>query len=145
MVGFGVAAQLAAQALTLGEPADIAALRNRLEAELTALWPKARVNGANAARLPNTASVTFYGDDGRPENGEELLMRLDRAGVCVSMGAACSTGGNEPSHVLTAMGLKAAEAEATLRFSLGRNTGQADVARALDALATIKNRGKVAA
>lgn len=145
LVGFGVAAQLAAQALTLGEPAEIAAWRDRLEAEVKALWPKARVNGANAARLPNTASVTFYGDDGRPENGEELLMRLDRAQVCVSMGAACSTGGNEPSHVLTAMGLKAAEAEATLRFSLGRGAGQADLARALDALAAIKNRGKAAA
>lgn len=145
LVGFGVAAQLAAQALAAGKAADIAALRDQLEAGINGLWPKARVNGANAARLPNTASVTFYGDDGRPENGEELLMRLDRAQVCVSMGAACSTGGNEPSHVLTAMGLKAAEAEATLRFSLGRNTGQADVARALDALATIKHRGKVAA
>lgn len=145
LVGFGVAAQLAAQALALGGPAEIAALRDRLEAEIKALWPMARVNGANAARLPNTASMTFYDDDGRPENGEELLMRLDRAQVCVSMGAACSTGGNEPSHVLTAMGLKAAEAEATLRFSLGRNTGQADVARALDALAAIKHRGKVAA
>ena len=145
LVGFGVAAQLAAQALALGGPAEIAALRDRLEVGINGLWPMARVNGANAARLPNTASITFYGDDGRPENGEELLMRLDRAGVCVSMGAACSTGGNEPSHVLTAMGLKAAEAEATLRFSLGRNTGQADVARALDALAAIKHRGKVAA
>lgn len=145
LVGFGVAAELAAQALAAGKAGEIAALRDRLEAGIKALWPMALVNGANAARLPNTASVTFYGDDGRPENGEELLMRLDRAGVCVSMGAACSTGGNEPSHVLTAMGLRAAEAEATLRFSLGRDAGQADVARALDALAAIKNRGRVAA
>lgn len=150
LVGFGVAAQLAAQALAAGEPAEIAALRDRLETGIKALWPMAQVNGVPsnaraAARLPNTASVTFYGDDGRPENGEELLMRLDRAQVCVSMGAACSTGGNEPSHVLTAMGLRAAEAEATLRFSLGRDAGQADVVRALDALAAIKNRGKVAA
>lgn len=145
LVGFGVAAELAAQALAAGKAGEIAALRDRLEAGIKALWPMALVNGANAARLPNTASETFYGDDGRPENGEELLMRLDRAGVCVSMGAACSTGGNEPSHVLTAMGLRAAEAEATLRFSLGRDAGQADVARALDALAAIKNRGRVAA
>lgn len=145
LVGFGVAAELAAQALAAGQAAEIAALRDQLEAGITALWSMARVNGANVARLPNTASMTFYGDDRRPENGEELLMRLDRVGVSVSMGAACSTGGNEPSHVLTAMGLKAAEAEATLRFSLGRDTGQADVARALDALAAIKNRGKAAA
>lgn len=145
LAGFGVAAELAAQALAAGQAARVAALRDQLEAGIKALWPNARINGAGAARLPNTASALFIDDNGQPENGEELLMRLDRARVWVSMGAACSTGGNEPSHVLTAMGLKPAEAEATLRFSAGRDTTQADVAHALNALAALKNRGKAAA
>lgn len=145
LAGFGVAAQLASEALNAGAMDGVAALRNRLEVGILALWPAARINGAGAPRLPNTASIQFVADGGAPENGEELLLRLDRAGVYVSMGAACSAGGNEPSHVLTHMGLSAAQAEASLRFSLGRDTTSADIDAALDALSTLRNRGSKAA
>lgn len=119
IVGFGVAADLARTAIP--DTGTIAALRDRLEEGVLARWPGACVNGADAAaRLPNTSNIRFADAQGRPVEAEELLMRLDRAGIAVSMGAACASGGQEPSHVLTAMGLTRAEAAASLRFSLSR-------------------------
>ncbi|KAA0681657.1 cysteine desulfurase family protein [Azospirillum brasilense] len=118
IVGFGMAADRAAA--TVAEAGGMAILRDRLERGVLAAWPGSRVNGEGAARLSNTSNIRFADPQGRPLDAEELLMRLDRAGIAVSMGAACASGGNEPSHVLTAMGLTPAEAAASLRFSLSR-------------------------
>jgi len=134
IVGFGVAATLAQQAIAACAPAAMAVLRNALERGILERWPGSRVNGAAAERLPNTSNIRFAGLDGRPMDAEELLMRLDAAGIQVSMGAACAAGGSKPSHVLTAMGLSAAEAAASLRFSLGRDTTADGVAAVLAAL-----------
>ncbi|QCN96223.1 aminotransferase class V-fold PLP-dependent enzyme [Azospirillum argentinense] len=118
IVGFGAAAGRAAA--SVAEAGGMAILRDRLERGVLAAWPGSRVNGEGAARLSNTSNIRFADPQGRPLDAEELLMRLDRAGIAVSMGAACASGGNEPSHVLTAMGLSPAEAAASLRFSLSR-------------------------
>ncbi|MEY2669086.1 MAG: hypothetical protein RJA59_1724, partial [Pseudomonadota bacterium] len=104
-------------------------LRDRLESGLVAAVPGTRVNGAGAARLPNTLSVTFPGAD-----GEALLMALDLEGICASAGAACTSGSTTPSHVLSAMGLTVDEARATLRLSLGWNSSDDDVEHALRVL-----------
>ncbi|MBP2294161.1 cysteine desulfurase family protein [Azospirillum rugosum] len=144
IVGFGVAADLARAAVL--DTSGIAALRDRLEQGILARWPGAGVNGAPingmgaAARLPNTSNIRFADAQGRPVEAEELLMRLDRAGIAVSMGAACASGGQEPSHVLTAMGLTAAEAAASLRFSLSRYTTQDDVDAVLTELPALHAR-----
>lgn len=138
IVGFGTAASLAA--LWLDEVDLIAFLRNRLESGILARWPGARVNGAGAARLPNTANIRFADAQDRPIDAEELLMRLDRAGIAVSMGAACSSGGNEPSHVLTAMGLTGPQASASLRFSLSRYTTAAEIDAVLTELPALHAR-----
>ncbi|TWA94827.1 cysteine desulfurase [Azospirillum brasilense] len=123
IVGFGAAAGRAAA--MVAEAGDMAILRDRLERGVLAGWPGSRVNGEGADRLSNTSNIRFADPQGRPLDAEELLMRLDRAGIAVSMGAACASGGNEPSHVLTAMGLTPAEAAASLRFSLSRyNTAE---------------------
>ncbi|HEY0885535.1 MAG TPA: cysteine desulfurase family protein [Ramlibacter sp.] len=127
IVGFGTAARLAGIAVGDGAAAGIAALRDRLERGILASWPGSRVNGAGADRVPNTTSIRFADGHGRPAEAEALLLRLDRAGIQVSMGAACSSGGNAPSHVLLAMGLSPQEASASLRFSLSRFTGAADI------------------
>ena len=58
------------------------------------------VNGGEAARVPNTTNLWFDSLD-----GEALVIALDLKGLAVSSGAACSSGANEPSHVLEAMGL----------------------------------------
>ncbi|MBK3733506.1 aminotransferase class V-fold PLP-dependent enzyme [Azospirillum brasilense] len=130
IVGFGAAANRAAA--SVAEAGGMAILRDRLERGVLAAWPGSRVNGEGADRLSNTSNIRFADPQGRPLDAEELLMRLDRAGIAVSMGAACASGGNEPSHVLTAMGLSPAEAAASLRFSLSRYSTAAEVESVLN-------------
>jgi len=125
IVGMGRAAQLAAANLAVDGP-RLAVLRDRLERELVARVPQARVNGAGAPRTPNTSNITFPFVE-----GEALVIALDLRGVACSTGAACSAGAIEPSHVLTAIGLPPEEARASLRFSLGHETTTADVETAL--------------
>jgi len=60
-----------------------------------------------------------------------VVIALDLKGLAVSTGAACSSGAIEPSHVLIAMGLRAEQARASIRFSLGKQTTEADVDFAL--------------
>lgn len=125
IVGLGKAAELAR--LHAGENAPgIAALRDRLQAGLLEQVPEARVNGSRAPRTPNTTNITFSHIE-----GEALVIALDLKGVACSTGAACSSGAIEPSHVLTAIGMTAEEARATIRFSLGHGTTADDIDFAL--------------
>jgi cysteine desulfurase len=126
IVGFGVAARLARERLEQ-DAVRIRSLRDRLEARLLAI-PGARRNGDDP-RVPNTTSLSFDQTD-----AEGLLMALDLAGVAVSTGAACAAGGVEPSHVLRAMGLPPERVQASLRFSLGRDTTAEAVERAAAAV-----------
>jgi cysteine desulfurase len=119
IVGFGVAARLAAEELATG-PVRQGRLRDALEARLLEI-PGARLNG-EADRVANTTNVSFDGIE-----AESLLMALDLAGLSVSTGAACAAGAVEPSHVLRAMGLPPERVEASLRFSLGRGTTQDEI------------------
>ena len=128
IVGLGKAAELARLSLT-EDAARVAALRNELEQGLVASVPHARINSASAPRTPNTTNITFPGIE-----GEALIIALDMKGIACSTGAACSSGSVEPSHVLTAIGLPAEEARASIRFSLGRHTTQAEIAYALEAV-----------
>ncbi len=109
--------------------ARLASLRDGFEREVLARLPEVTVNGAGAPRLPNTSNLHFHGAD-----GEALLIALDLEGICVSSGAACASGTLTPSHVLLAMGLTPGQAHGSLRFSLGPETTEADVARVLAAL-----------
>ena len=79
------------------------------------------VVGASVPRLWNMVSALM------PEGGQQRwVTRLDKAGFAVSTGSACTTGKEEPSHVLTAMGFKASEVAHVLRFSSGWETTAAD-------------------
>jgi cysteine desulfurase len=128
IVGLGKAAQIAKASLA-EDAKRVAALRDTLERTLLQRVPDSRVNGAGASRTPNTTNVTFPGIE-----GEALVIALDLKGLACSTGAACSSGAVEPSHVLTAIGLPAEEARASLRFSLGRHTTAADIDFALQAI-----------
>ncbi len=132
IAGFGRAARLALDE-GLGAAAGLRALRDRLEARLAAV-PGAVVNGTSE-RVPNTTNVSFEGCE-----AEGLLMALDLMGVAVSTGAACAAGAIEPSHVLRAMGLALPRVQASLRFSLGRGSSEAQVDRAAAAVATVVER-----
>jgi cysteine desulfurase len=97
------------------EWARLATLRDRLESGILDRIPGTHVNGAGAPRTPNTSNMRFDGIDSEP-----LLIALDLRGFAVSSGSACSSGAQEPSHVLTAIGLTREQAKSSLRFSLGR-------------------------
>ncbi|WP_414660130.1 cysteine desulfurase family protein [Horticoccus sp. 23ND18S-11] len=122
IVAFGRAAELAG-AVTVDAQRKLAALRDKLEAEIFARIPSTARNGAKEPRLPNTTSIAFAGVE-----AEALLMMLDQLNICASSGSACTTGSVAPSHVLTAMGLSPAEARSTIRFSLDYETSDEDVA-----------------
>lgn len=122
IVGFGAAAQEA-----LGQR-DLSLWRDRIEAALLAVAPGARVFGAGARRLGNTSCL---GMPGVP--AETQVMALDLAGVCVSAGAACSSGKVARSAVLAAMGVAADEADTALRISLGWNNVPGDIDRLIAA------------
>jgi cysteine desulfurase len=126
IVGLGKAGEMARMSLA-DDARRISALRDGLQRGLLELVPYSRVNGGRGARTPNTTNLVFPGVE-----GEALLIALDLKGLACSTGAACSSGAVEPSHVLTAIGLPAEEARASLRFSLGRHTTSADIDFALN-------------
>lgn len=125
IVGLGKAAEIALAAFERGDDKKMAALRDRLERELLQI-EAAGVNGDGAPRVPNTTNIYFDYIE-----GEALIIALDLKGLAVSTGAACSSGAIEPSHVLTAMGLRPDRARASIRFSLGKQNTPEDVDLAL--------------
>ena len=122
IVGMGKAAELASEWLKSGGPAEMAAMRDRLQDEVLTRVEAAGVNGAGAPRVPNTTNLWFDYIE-----GEALVIALDLKGLAVSSGAACSSGAIEPSHVLLAMGLPHERARSSVRISLGKQTTQEDV------------------
>jgi cysteine desulfurase len=126
IVGLGKAAELARLSLEK-DALRIAGLRDTLEQGILARVPDSRVNSVGVPRTPNTSNTLFSGLE-----GEALVIALDLRGLACSTGAACSSGAVEPSHVLTAIGLSASDARASIRFSLGRHTTEAEIATALE-------------
>jgi cysteine desulfurase len=96
--------------------------RDNFERELLRTLPGTSIIGAKVPRLWNTVSALM------PEGDRKLqwVIRLDKAGFAVSTGSACTTGKEEPSHVLAAMGVKGAQAMRVVRFSAGWETTEAD-------------------
>ena len=96
------------------------------------------LNGHAERRLPHNAHVGIGGVD-----AEALLMGLDRAGIQCSTGSACQSGAAQRSHVLDAIGAR--EDAAHLRFTLGPETSDDDVARTIaavtDAVARLRTGG----
>lgn len=104
--------------------AELARMRDALEAKLLARIPDAVVHGRGAARAPHILNISVPGTD-----SESLLMALDLQGVACSSGSACQSGSVTPSHVLAAMGVRADIAAAAIRMSLGSLSTPADVDR----------------
>jgi cysteine desulfurase len=100
----------------------IAALRDDLVARIEAIVPTARLTGSREHRLPSIASFLFPGT-----SGEGVLLGLEERGVVSSSGSACAAGSDEPSTVLLALGIEAADAQTAVRFSLSTATTAADV------------------
>jgi cysteine desulfurase len=130
--GLGAAARHA-----LSSPAKwsaLSSLRDTLEQGLRSLYPRTRVNGATAPRVPHVTSIAFPG-----WSSPELVAALDLEGIAASGGSACSAGTAEPSGVLLAMGDEEA-ATSTIRFSLGEDTTPAGIDAALTACRKVLTR-----
>lgn len=112
IVGFAKACELS-KAELMDMNGTISILRTRLEQELCDLG--ASINGNIKHRLPNTSNLNFHG-----RKADDIMKALPE--IAMATGSACSSALPEPSHVLTAMGLKEKDAYASIRFSLGRFT-----------------------
>jgi cysteine desulfurase len=126
IIGLGKAAEVALKYLAEGK-CNVRSMRDRFEKSVLEAVSGASVNGAGAARLPNTSSLLFEGI----ESASALLL-LDRQGICCSAGSACRTGSQEASHVLRAMNPSSDGARRSLRFSVGRFNTDAQIDRAIE-------------
>jgi cysteine desulfurase len=97
--------------------------------------PDARLNGHPTRRLSNNVHFSIPGTEGEP-----ALIALDFEGIYASSGSACSSASVEPSHVLIAMGLDADLAVGSLRFTLGKDTTEAEALRVVEVLPGVVGR-----
>ena len=147
IVGLATALALA-DAERAAHATRLRALQLRLGRQLAeAFGDRLRVNtpldglaAAAAPTAPHILNVSLRPGAAGPLDGEMLIAGLDLAGVSVSAGSACTSGALEPSPVLLAMGVDRDTATATVRFSLGRSTTDADVDAAVAALTTLVDR-----
>jgi cysteine desulfurase len=105
-------------------------LRDRLELGILTRVADTHVNAHGSPRTPNVTNIRFDGID-----SEALLIALDLRGFAVSAGSACSSGKQDPSPVLLAIGLSRVQAKSSIRFSLGRSNDAAQVDALLNAVA----------
>jgi cysteine desulfurase len=116
--------------------AELSPLSTALISALDRL-PEIRVVGSRDRRLANTVSFVVEGSD-----SISLLANLDLEGICASSGSACSAGSLEPSHVISALGLDDALANALVRFSLGRGSSVDEIQFTIRVLPEVIGRSR---
>ena len=97
-------------------------------------------SAADKESVPHIVNVAFLPVNGKPVDGEMLILNMDLEGVMVSSGSACTSGAIEPSHVLLGLGLDRDTASAAVRFSMGKDTSVEDIEYAVEQLAKIVKR-----
>lgn len=125
IVGFGVAAEIAARDLRL--MVDVGRLRDDMEKRVRGVLAEAPIYGADVRRLPTTSCIGMPG-----VKAETQVMAFDLEGVAVSAGSACSSGKVRRSHVLGAMGVAPEAAECAIRVSFGWSSTAADADRLVE-------------
>lgn len=131
VVGMAEALRLACANMAVNE-GKVSSLRKLFLDELFSLEADARLVGDSERRLPSNANVMFPGC-----RGEEIMFALDRLGISVSTGSACSSGASKPSPVLLAMGLSEAEAASCVRFTFGRENTEKEAVRAAHSASSV--------
>jgi len=134
IAGFAKAAELAKEEMEEESLRQIK-LRDKIIKWVTENIEDTYLNGHPTKRLPNNVNLGF-----RYIEGESIVLDLDMEGIATSTGSACSSQSLEPSHVLTAIGLKAEEAHGSLRVSMGRFTTEEDVDYFLEKLPGVIER-----
>ena len=119
IVGFGKACELCEQEMPT-ESKRIAALRDRLQAQIMGSLDECYLNGHPTQRLPHNLNISFAYVE-----GEALLMGVKE--IALSSGSACTSATLEPSYVLRALGVGSDLAHSSIRFGLGRFTTEEEV------------------
>ncbi|MGQ9787865.1 MAG: cysteine desulfurase family protein [Candidatus Hadarchaeaceae archaeon] len=131
IVGFGRAAELMAENFER-DLSCMRRLRDKLIAGLEEISFTV-INGPRGEkRSPANVSCSFKGVE-----GESMLLYLDLHGISVATGSACSTTKLEPSHVLTAIGVKAPVAHGTIRFTLSRYNTEEEIDYTLNVVPSV--------
>lgn len=136
IIAIAKALQLAKAEMT-SENKRLTILRDQLINGILTNIPDSKLNGSKTNRLPNNVNVSIPNIE-----AETLLLLLDEKGISASTGSACTSKALEPSHVLTALGLKESQAKSSIRFTLGKYTTQEEIKQTLDILVKIV-KGKV--
>ena len=137
IVGLGVAAEVAVRERE-SENKRLAKLRDDVIKRILTEIPHSHLNGLPAGdknRLPHNINISFSGAE-----GESLLLGLDKEGIAVSTGSACSSKSLQPDHSLLALGLGPAEAHGSLRITLGRATSKEDLDYLIEKLKEVVSR-----
>lgn len=134
IVGFGKAAKLAFANIKQHSAYETE-LRDYLIESVLREIPYSRLNGERHKRLPGNANFCF-----RFIEGESLLIWLDRQGICVSSGSACTSGSLDPSHVLLAIGLPHEIAHGSLRLTLSHENTKEEIDYTVEQLKKIISR-----
>lgn len=121
IVGLGKACQIAEKNLVQYEN-KLRELRDYCLNQIKEKIPNIHINGTMKKRLPGNLNISFENIE-----SEELLFKLDSFGICASGGSACSSGDNNPSHVLTAIGLPSNLSKGAIRFTFGDYNTKEDV------------------
>lgn len=140
----GIAGMAAAAEVVLKSRTEqvvrLAGLRDRLADGILAAVPDTTETGDRSGKVAGSAHLCFEGIE-----SEALLFLLEDAGVYASAASSCSSGAQDPSHVLAAMGYSRMLAGGSLRLSLGYETTEADIERALsvipDSVARLRQYG----
>ena len=131
IVGLGKAIELATQNL-IPYCQKLESLKEQYIRQIREKLPEAKLNGHPEKRLAGNVNFSFPHID-----GQELLLALDRRGICASTGSACSSGSLNPSHVLLAIGLPREYAEGALRVSIGEENTKEDIDFLVDSIVEI--------
>lgn len=138
IAGFACAAQLSCE-IQAEEFERLEKLSQTLLSGLHSIYPAMETNGSEQHGYPGIRSCWFPGI-----SAEEMVLRLDSMGICLSPGAACAARDPHPSHVLLSMGYPEQRARESVRFSLGRLTTPEEIAQTVSAVREVlKVKGKI--
>lgn len=131
IVGFAKAMSLAKERLAV-DSKHLTQLRDLLIKKVLDSIEYSYLNGHPTKRLPNNANLRFSFVE-----GEAMLLSLDMKGIAVSTASACSSRSLEPSHVLTAIGLRPEDTHGSLRISLGKDNTREEVDYVVESLVEV--------
>lgn len=116
IVGLGKACEIAGRECAV-QVDYLKNLRDHLETRILKEIPDVFRNGHLEKRLPHVANLSVESIE-----AESIVRELDKKGIAISAGSACTSDSIEISHVIAALGMQKQRAGGSIRFSLGRNT-----------------------